>query len=318
MRILTIGGGGFVGRFVVDQLRAEGHDVAVFSRSGDIRGDRHGLAASAPAIRRFAPDLIVDLILSSGPQAEALMAIASGLARRVVAISSIDVYRACGILHRLDDGPLEPVPLTETSPLRTRRQTYPPQELATLKSTFEWLDDEYDKIAVERRILGDPRTPGTVLRLPMVYGPGDRLHRLAPLVSHMDRSTDAVVLPESLARWRAPRGYVENVAHAVTRAVAEEGSAGRIYNVAEPQNFSEGEWTGRVARAIGWTGRVRVVPDSELAHHPLLRGNLAQHWSADTTRIRRELGYHEIVGVDESIRRTAAWERAVRVSAAGA
>ena len=41
-------------------------------------------------------------------------------------------------------------------------------------------------------------------------------------------------------------------------------------------------------------------------------GNLAQHWDADSTRIREELGYREIVPLDEAIRRTLAWERANR------
>ena len=40
MRILAIGGTGFIGRVVVAQLRASSHDVATFSRCGDIQGDR--------------------------------------------------------------------------------------------------------------------------------------------------------------------------------------------------------------------------------------------------------------------------------------
>ncbi len=43
-----------------------------------------------------------------------------GVARRVVAISSQDVYLAYGRLTGLEPGPAEPVPLTEHSPLRTR------------------------------------------------------------------------------------------------------------------------------------------------------------------------------------------------------
>jgi hypothetical protein len=39
-------------------------------------------------------------------------------------------------------------------------------------------------------------------------------------------------------------------------------------------------------------------------------GNTAQHWEADSARIRRELGYSEPVPLAEAIRRTIAWERA--------
>jgi nucleoside-diphosphate-sugar epimerase len=40
-----------------------------------------------------------------------------------------------------------------------------------------------------------------------------------------------------------------------------------------------------------------------------LVGLLAQHWTADTPLVRHELGYTEIVDVDEAIQRTVAWER---------
>ena len=36
-----------------------------------------------------------------------------------------------------------------------------------------WADESYDKIPVERAIMGDPGLRSTVLRLPMIYGPGD-------------------------------------------------------------------------------------------------------------------------------------------------
>jgi nucleoside-diphosphate-sugar epimerase len=102
MRILLIGGNGFIGRFAVAALKQQGHTLAVFHRgttdapSGvdEIRGDRHQLNASAQELKRFAPDVVIDLVISSGPQAKDLMIIFRGAARRVVMLSSIDVYRA--------------------------------------------------------------------------------------------------------------------------------------------------------------------------------------------------------------------------------
>jgi len=84
----------------------------------------------------------------------------------VVALSSQDVYRACGILHGLEPGPLQPLPSTEDSALRTRLNTYGPEQIQMLRAVFPWLDDEYDKIPVERSIMSDPQLPGAVLRLP--------------------------------------------------------------------------------------------------------------------------------------------------------
>jgi hypothetical protein len=42
-----------------------------------------------------------------------------------------------------------------------------------MQSVFSWLDNRYDKLAVEEAIMADLQRPGTVLRLPMVYGPKD-------------------------------------------------------------------------------------------------------------------------------------------------
>src|SRR5687767_4372806 len=158
-----------MGRFVVPQLIDIGHDVAVLQRpestkplpdgARSLRGDRHDLASSAGALRAFAPDVVVDLILSSGRQAAALMDVFRGHAGRVVAASSMDVYRATGVLHGLEEGPLEPLPLREGSPLRTKLQTYPPAQVKMLQQVFAWLDEDYDKIPVERTVLGEAELP---------------------------------------------------------------------------------------------------------------------------------------------------------------
>ena len=320
MRILLIGGTGFIGSFLAPDLQRRGADVATLTRGVSpirhvdgltrITGDRKRLRDAIPSIRRFAPDVVVDLVLSSGTQAHELMAAVRGIATRVVALSSIDVYRACGILHRLEDGPLEPVPLTEDSALRTKLATYPPQQIAALQQVYGWVDDEYDKIPVEQAVLGDSDLPGTVLRLPMVYGPGDPLHRLWPLVKRMDDRRPTILMDSQLAAWRAPRGFVENVAAAIALAATTDRAAGRIYNVAEPTSHSEREWAEKVARVVGWTGAIVELPPDRTPAHLRLPGNTDQHWSADSTRIRSELGFAELVGADEAIRRTVAWERA--------
>ena len=165
MRAVVIGGTGFIGRLVVRELLRLGHEVAVVHRGSElpelhgltqITAHRERLADAAPQLRAFAPDVVVDMILSSGRQAEALLDVFRGHAERVVAISSMDVYRACGVLHGTEPGPLEPLPLTEdSSAVRRRLQTYPPAQIAMLQQVFGWLDDEYRQIPVERVVLGD-------------------------------------------------------------------------------------------------------------------------------------------------------------------
>jgi nucleoside-diphosphate-sugar epimerase len=319
MRALVMGGTGFLGTSVVSQLRSSGHHVTVFHRGrtplppgvAEAIGDRHDLDSIRHPLRATTPDVVIDLIACSGRQAAALMRVFRGVAGRVIVASSMDVYRAAAVLHRLEGGTIEPTPLTERSRLRTCAHTYPAAQLERLSAVFPWIDERYDKLAVEQTVANDPELPATVLRLPMMYGPGDRLHRLRALVGRMDDGRKAIPLPESLARWRAPRGYVENVAAAFVLAATLDESACCTYNVAESAPLTELEWAAGVARVAGWHGDLAVLPDADTPAHLRVAANLAQHWNADSTLIRRHLGYTEPVAVDEAVHRTIAWERGI-------
>jgi nucleoside-diphosphate-sugar epimerase len=319
MRILLIGGNGFIGPAVVPRLQQLGHEITLFHRGAEqnfypelkhIQGDRQELPNYAEAFRELAPDVVVDFILSSGRQARELMDTFKGIARRVVALSSMDVYRACAILQGLEKGPLQAIPLAEDADLRTTRQTYPPQMIQVLRGTFAWVDTEYDKIPVEQTILSDKELPGTILRLPFVYGPGDRLHRLFHIVKRVDDGRKVILMDEAAAQWRGPWGYVENVGAAIVAAITSEQAAGRVYNVAEPHGWNELEWTRKIAEAAGWRGEITVAPSAVAPAHLKKNGNLQQHWLPDTTRIRRELGYREPVEIEQALKTTIAWERA--------
>ena len=134
--------------------------------------------------------------------------------------------------------------------------------------------------------------------------------RFHPVLKRIDDQRRFILYEQGWAAWRAPRGYVENVAAALALCVVNEQASGRIYNVAESPAYSELEWARKIAVATGWTGEFVVLPDEGTPKHLKPPGNTAQHWELDSTRIRRELGYHEIISLDEAIRRTIGWERA--------
>lgn len=75
MRILLIGGNGFIGSPLASELRDSGHSVAIFHRGADkspdenvvrIQGDHNRLSDHVGEIQQFSPEVIVDLILSWG------------------------------------------------------------------------------------------------------------------------------------------------------------------------------------------------------------------------------------------------------------
>ena len=319
MRILIIGGTNFMGPFVVQSLNAQGHNVTIFHRSRttgsllpdrvqEILGDRRPLADVAEILQKTEPEVVLDMIPIVEQDAREIMSVFKGVARRVVSISSQDVYRAFGRVNLKEAGPVDLSHITEDSPLRENLYPYR-RETPRDADDPQKLHDDYDKILIERVVMSDPELPGTVLRLPMVYGPGDYQHRMFSFLKRMDDGRPAILLDEAEARWKWTHGYVENVADAIALAVTDERASRRIYNVGEPFTFSMAEWVEKIGDAAGWHGRIARIPHGRLPE-PLRWGiNAEQDIVVDSSRIRQELGYAERVDIDEAIRRTVVWER---------
>src|ERR1051326_968328 len=187
MKILLIGGAGFIGPFVVQHLQQSGHEITVFHRGNravpagvqQIIGDHNRLPEYRQQFAREKFDAVIDFILSSALQTAQLLETFRGIADRVIALSSMDVYRAWGVFYGFETG-LQELPLTEDSAVRTKHIPYPPEVLKRVQMVYPWVNEDYEKILVERAVLGDRDLSGTFLRLPMIYGPGDPVHRFHP------------------------------------------------------------------------------------------------------------------------------------------
>src|SRR5512139_2200826 len=104
MQILILGGTRFIGPTVVHRLVEAGHEVTVFHRGqsrapvpASVRhmlGNRRSLSDFADAFRRLSPDVVLDMLPVTELDARSVMKTFKGIARRIVAISSADVYRA--------------------------------------------------------------------------------------------------------------------------------------------------------------------------------------------------------------------------------
>ena len=293
MRILVIGGTRFIGPYVTRELMESGHEITVFHRGGSEAvlpaGVRHIRSpdAAMPVCRfpvevlEFAPEVVIHMIPMGEPDTRAAVASFTGLAQRLICLSSGDVYRAYGRFTGLEPGPVEPGLLTEDSPLRS--VLYPYRAKARSMAALEYY---YEKILVERIALQAKVLPAAILRLPKVYGPGDNAD-LATVRRFRERG-----------QWRWTHGYVENVAHAIALAALHPRAPNRIYNVGE-------EFTPTVAE------RMELLSDltDPTRFPPVVRPaeeNFAQDIAYDTTRIREELGYRELVGYEEGIRRSLA------------
>ncbi|HEC21699.1 MAG TPA: NAD-dependent epimerase/dehydratase family protein [Chloroflexi bacterium] len=310
MRVLLIGGSGFIGRYVVERLQQRGHEVTIFHRGETaplpdvdvprIFGNRLEIDRHIDEIMAARPEAVIDFLPWNDTDTERVVRALNGRVERVVHLSSGDVYRAWGsfLKGRCD----EPVPLTEEAPLREEYYPY--------AGTHPGMED-YDKLLAERVILNahyNEGYPGVILRLPVVYGPGDRQHRTWEYVRRMLDRRPVIVMGRAQGAWLWQRGYVEDVAYAIALAAERPTSVGQVYNVGSRTTLSMAAWVRAIGDVLGWQGEIVLLPRERLPEHLRTDYNYQQHILYDTTKIRRELGYSELIPREEALRQTVEWE----------
>lgn len=310
MNILFIGGTSFIGPHVVRSLHEAGHHIICFHRGKSkadlpaevehIYGDRREISQFRSELRQQKPEIVIDMIPLTQGDIEVELDIFADISERLIVISSQDVYRAYGIMNNSEEGPLQSTPIDEDSELRTK--LYPYRDLG-------YNLDDYDKILVEQTAMAADSIATTVLRLPMVYGPGDRQYRLFPYLKRMDDQRPYILISQSMSKWRWSHGYVENVADAIVLSVLNGSARNKIYNVAEPFFLSREEWIKKIAQQAGWSGELYIAPDDEFPERYQDTSNTAQDLVVDSTKIRQELGFQEQHSLEAALDKTIEWER---------
>jgi nucleoside-diphosphate-sugar epimerase len=319
MKVLIIGGTRFIGPYVVRRLVDLGHKVMIFSRNRSCQclpegiwhlwEEREALCSFRREFIDWAPDAVLDMCAYRQAQAREAMSAFKGICRRIVVISSLDVYRGWDrFFLKTGSNALEQTPFTEDSPLR--ENFYPRRGQ---RKNPEDPDYDYEKILVERTISSDPALPYTILRLPAVYGPGDYRRRLLGIVKRMNDGRPFILMDAARAKWRWTWGYVENVACAIALAAVDERAKNQVYNVGESFAFTQEEWVLRLGRAMGWGGRIILLDTEQMPGH--LRESqpmdYRQDLTMDTTKMRRELGFTEQVRFEQGLVKTIKWLRAL-------
>lgn len=319
MTVAVCGGTGFIGSAVARRLLARGleplvlargrHPVAVPEGARFVAADRQDGRRLVEIFQQHGVDTVIDIFAlglgNTAPMLEAMGAVGG----RYVLLSSVDVYANYGGLLRRDTPPVQAAPAKEDDPLRSFRYPYRQNERRPRGVETDMLED-YDKIILEEAAAGDGRFATTVIRAPMVFGPGDKQHRFAWAIEAVERG-GVVEIDQRAARWPNSYGYVEDVGEAIALAATAPQAAGRTYNVGQDFVRTPIEWLLSFAVVLNRPIEVLEVP-------PETRGLLADRADAsdlrypltlDTTRIREELGFAEIVSEREALLATIAAER---------
>jgi nucleoside-diphosphate-sugar epimerase len=263
-------------------------------------------------VRELKIDTVIDLIAYTQADTLPLLDALSGQVGRYVMASSVDVYRNYEGLHRKG----RPTPiwdrLTEDAELRASRFPYRLAKPRPAGDPQGWMDG-YDKIPLEAAARATGGFEATILRLPMVFGPGDRQRRFSWAIRPMVQGRPRFVIPHPWASWRATFGYVDDVAAGIALAAVHPKAGGETYNLGRANTPTNIAWAATFAEHLNWPG------DVQLAHPDVARGALAKAVSGldldyplfiDNAKIRRRLGYVEVTDFDEALARTVADEMA--------
>ncbi len=286
MRVVVTGASGFVGRAVVPALRERGHDVLALDRAtvGDIVGftDWPALLAGRDAVvhlaglahaRRVDEKHLRAVNLDA---ALALGAAAAAAGARMVQMSSVKVLGE----------ETRQMPFDESSPLS-------PQDAYARA-----------KAAAETALRAIPDLSLTVLRSPLVYGPGVRANFFA-LMRAVARGWP---LPLAGIENRRSLVYVGNLADAVVRCVESPLAAGNTYCVTDGAPISTPALCRALGAALGTPARLFYVPRALLEFMPSA-AKLTRSLVVDDGALRRDLGWVPPRMFEEGLRRTAAWFR---------
>jgi nucleoside-diphosphate-sugar epimerase len=149
----------------------------------------------------------------------------------------------------------------------------------------------------------------TVIRVPLVYGPGVKANflRLLRLVER------GVPLPVGGVNNLRSMVFVGNVADAIRHVLTCGAASGETYLVSDGTDVSTADLVTRLAHALGRHPRVLTLPRPLrtplllLARRSGTARRLVCSFQVDSRRIRSELGWTPPVTLEEGIARTVEW-----------
>lgn len=247
MRILVIGGTGFVGQAVIGRLVAAGHEVYLPTR----QPARARELLVLPTVTVIQADIHDDAILQS-------------------LIKDCDaVINLPGILHSRPGQPYGPdfdlvhvqLPRRVAQACRQygiKRMVHVSALGADINGPSQYLRSKAaGEIAIAEALAGQDQATYTILRPSVIFGPRDHfMNMFATLARYFP------VLPMAGAGAHMQPVYVGDVAQAISHVLTEPACAGRTYPLAGPRVYTLGEL---VRLASLWSGHPRKVVELPMA-----------------------------------------------------
>jgi 2'-hydroxyisoflavone reductase len=290
--VAVLGGSGFIGHAIVEELIRYGYRVTTVNRGQtpvswtgpveSITADRGDASCFARALATVEADCVVDVTAYRADETWIAIDAFRNRVGRFIHISTLSVYRWPFPCPVAEDGPLETDPFNHYG---------------------------FHKACCERAILSEPVEgfPWTILRLPAVFGPRDPFSREARLCRQIIEERPVVVPIEP---FLCQNLFVRDAARAVRRLIESPGTAGSACNAGGPP-FTLEDYVGLLAGLVGReplmmraSAQVLAQSGADLRKIPyFFEGDLV----LDTRRIRNEAAFEPVFGLEQALRLTLEW-----------
>lgn len=267
MRVLIVGGSGYIGRRIAEGLLDRGDDVSivsrgtlhpsVLSRSTHILLDRQDRVAFEGAFRNQTYDVVIDNIAYTRDDVESAVRAFDGRIGQYILTSTMAVYKDT-------EGPR---PLRESDADLT---WIPRPGEATRSALHPTQGHAYGngKRQAELVLSQQQSWPWTVLRPPIVVAADDRTRRVWWFVQRL-LDGGPILIPDWGPRRIFQVVFADDLAKAYVVASGNDRALGKAYNVAQPEIFGAETWIEALANALGRTSTsVRVTEDAIAVHLP--------------------------------------------------
>ncbi len=303
MRILVIGGTLFVGRLLVEELAAAGHEIAVLHRKPkhdlgrkieNLTADRNDSAAVREALagRRF--DAVFDDVYDWERGTTAAQVEATARAcwhprlSRYIFLSSVSAY-GDGLNHYEGDA-LAP----DNHPVASVRN-----KAMTERTLF--------------RMHENSGFPVVTFRPPFIFGPENPFYRETFFWDRM-RAGRAIIVPGDGHRLMQ-FVYVKDLVAAMVQALERPGAVGEAFNIGDPRPVTQAEFVAVLAKVAGKDANMVRVPRDTIQQaggnttgEPLYFGDLLDlpPITENVTKVTRVLGVKP-TPLEAGLRETYKW-----------
>jgi nucleoside-diphosphate-sugar epimerase len=304
MTALVVGGTGPTGPHVIDGLLARGHEVTILHRGvhepddlvdvEHIHADPHFSETVEAALGTRTFDVVVVMY----GRVKVLASIFAGRCRQLVATTGIVLYE-----NALEPGRLRPrgmkVMAREAGPLAGERG--PSHRFSTLV------------LDAERAVFDVAASGGyqaTTIRYPAIYGARNPVPYEWSVIRRV-RDGRPYMLVVDGGQEIVSRCAAENAAHAILCVADRPDVAnGRAYNVADRDQYTTAQWIEIVTDILDAQLEIVSLPaDIAMATYAELHPmpNQYSHLLVDTSAIRTDLGFVDVVAAEQAIAAYVHW-----------